>query len=69
MLTPLDLAKIESYRAKSLDNTITLDELKEAVKLMREGRLAASASSDAAKRKKAVAAIPNADDLLGELGI
>lgn len=46
---------------------MTLEEYKEAIILIRGGRVAAQQASDASKRKGAKAAIPNADDLLGEL--
>ena len=62
------LAKIASIRAKIADGTVQLSELQEGVRLLREGRLSAAAVSDSARRKKAVAEIPNANDLLGELG-
>ena len=67
MISPELSARIAVWRQKSLDGTITLDEQREALKLMREGRLAAAQSSAASKRSKAKAAVPNADDLLSEL--
>ena len=41
--------------------------MKEAVVFLRQGRLAAASSAATAKRKKAIAEIPHADDMLGEL--
>ena len=67
MISPELAAKISLWRAKSLDGTITMEEMREAVKQMREGRLAASQASANSKRSKAKAAVPNADDLLNEL--
>lgn len=61
-------SKIALIRHKLAEGTATTDDLREGVRLMREGRLSAVASSDSAKRKRAIAAVPNADDLLGELG-
>ncbi len=60
--------KLAEYRRKSADGTITLDEMREAVKLMRQGRVAAAATSAASRSKKAASAAPvNADNLLAEL--
>jgi hypothetical protein len=67
MLSPELQARIVEWRRKSLDGTITLEEQREAVKLMREGRLAAAQAQSAARRKKAVAEIKSADDMLDEL--
>jgi len=62
--------KIAIWRQKSAEGTLTLDEMREAVVLLREGRRsAATAASTGARRAKAKAAIPSADDMLDELGI
>jgi len=61
-------SRIAILRRKVEDNTATIEDLKEAVALMREGRVAAAASSTTAKRKQAIKEIPHADDMLGELG-
>ena len=67
MISPELSAKIAVWRQKSLDGTITIEEQREAVRLMREGRLAAAQASSASKRIKAKAEVPSADDLLNEL--
>lgn len=67
---PLELqAKISSWRLRAADGTLTLEEMKEAVKYLRAGRLgAATAAASAARtRKKAIAEIPSAGDMLNEL--
>jgi len=61
-------AQIEIWRQKVKDGTITNDELREAIRLIREGRMAAGA----AKPKKAKTPSENVtqqdtDDLLKEL--
>jgi len=61
-------SRIAILRRKVEDNTATIEDLKEAVALMREGRVSAAASSTTAKRKQAIKEIPHADDMLGELG-
>lgn len=67
MISPELQSQIAGWRQGAADGTMTLDEMREAVKLLREGRLSSSYSADAAKRKKAIAAIPKADDLLSEM--
>ena len=67
---PLDLqAKIATWRIRSAEGTLTLDEMKEAIIFLRAGRLGAAqtAQKAAATRKKAIAAIPSQDDMLAEL--
>ena len=59
--------KLTEWRRKSAEGTLTLDEMKDAIKLLRQGREAALVASAAGKRKAAAKVIPNADELLGEL--
>ena len=42
--------QLAEYRRKAADNTITLEEMREAVKFMRQGRLAAAATAASSKR-------------------
>lgn len=67
-MTPDLEAKIAVWRQKAIDNTLTTNEMTEAVLIMRAGRLGASIASAKSKKAKATAAIPAADDLLAELG-
>jgi hypothetical protein len=67
-MTPEIRQRIEILRQKSADNTITLDEMREAVVLMREGRKAAATSASVSRTKKAKAEIKSADEMLDELG-
>lgn len=48
---------------------LSFDDMKQAVKLMRDGREAAQASSTKARTTKAKAAPVNSDDLLSQLGL
>ena len=67
---PLELqAKISAWRLRAAEGTLTLEEMKEAVVFLRAGRLGAAtaAQATAAKRKKAIAAIPAAEDMLADL--
>ncbi len=67
-LIPVELQqKIADWRRRAATNELTLEEMKEAIIHLRAGRLAAAKSPAAEKRKKAHAAIPHADDMLGEL--
>lgn len=66
-MTP-DPAKIAEWRARAAEGTLSLEEMREAIEALRAGRVSAAYTSEASRRKKAVAAIPVADDLLAELG-
>lgn len=66
-LSPEALNKLAELRQKSILGTITEEELKGAIKLMREDRSSAALRTDAAKRVKARKAIPSADELLDQL--
>lgn len=61
-------SRIALWRAKALDGTITIEELREAVAAMRQDRKSAAVASDKSRRAKAKAEIPSADDMLSELG-
>lgn len=67
-MTPEMQSKVMLWRAKADAGTLTEEEMIQGIKLMREGRYGASVASDTAKRKRAAAVIPDADDLLKELG-
>lgn len=56
--------KVQLYRQKARDNTLTQDEMKEALIFLRQGRVAAAATSATSRAKKAPI---NSDDLLSEL--
>ena len=68
---PLELqSKIAAWRIAATEGTLSLEEMKEGIKLLRAGRLqaAVAASEGTRKRKAAIAVIPSADDMLAELG-
>ena len=58
--------KIALWRQKALDNTLTLDECKEAIIHLRQGRAAASAAAAKAGKGAKKPAV-NTDALLDEL--
>lgn len=66
LLSPEDQSRIAVIRAKAADGTATTEDYKEFIRTLRQGRTAALTAT-AASRAKAKAAIPSADDLLGEL--
>ncbi len=66
--SPELLANIAIWRQKAIDGTLTLEETREAIAALRQGRNSAHYASDTARRAKAKVAIPSADDLLAELG-
>lgn len=59
--------RVAVWRAKAADGTLTDEEMKEAVLLLRGGRASAKASSPAAIGKRAATVILDADDLLAGL--
>lgn len=64
---------IQIWRQKSLDGTITLEEMRQAIAAIRRERTGAGVKSAASREKKATtkakAAPINSDDLLSELGL
>lgn len=67
-MTPELQSQIAIWRAKCADGTMTLDDYKAAILLMRGERKSASTPSEQARRTKARAAIKSADEMLDELG-
>ena len=60
-------SRIAEWRAKALNNTLTVEDMREALKVMRGERVGAAAASEASRRKKAKIEIPDAQSLLDEL--
>lgn len=69
-MTPELNSKIAVWRARCAGQgePMTVEEYKEVIAQVRGGRVTAAAASDSSKKRAAKAAIPNADDLLDELG-
>lgn len=63
-MTPETSAKLQIWREKALAGTLTQDELRDAIILLREDRVRAAAVSTKSKAKKAPV---DADAMLGEL--
>ena len=68
-MSPEVQAKIAAWRAKAAANTLTPEEMAEAIKILRADRLGAAIASDKSRRSKAKAEVPDAEDLLAELGV
>jgi hypothetical protein len=62
MYSPEIVQKIAEWRQKVLDNTITREEMQQAIVILREGRAAAAEASKKSKSKKI-----DADELLAGL--
>lgn len=67
-MTPEVMSKIAIWRQKAVEGTLSSDEMKEAILVIRGDRRSAAHASDGARKKAAVKVIPSADDLLDELG-
>lgn len=60
--------KVAEWRAKARAGTLTQDEMKQAIQVLRQGRsLIAAATGGSKTNRAAKAAKPDADDLLSEL--
>ena len=61
--------QLESWKEKAINGTITIDELTEAIKVLRANRLSAGIAQSRARAIKTTATkvIPNADDLFADL--
>ena len=67
-MNPILMSKITLWRAKAAEGTLSEEEMIEAVKLIREGRISAATTAKTVSKAKALVEIPKADDLLDELG-
>jgi hypothetical protein len=61
-------ARIAALRAKGAEGTLTREDMREAVRLLKQDRNSAATASSNSYRRAAKAEIPDADSLLGELG-
>lgn len=67
-MTPEINQRIQILRQRmAAGEAISVEDCKEAVALMREGRLSSAYSAEKTKRVKAMVAIPKAADMLSEL--
>ena len=66
-LSPEMQSKVQLWRQKAREGTLTTEERREAIQLLRHDRIGAAQVSTASRAKKAPKAPINADDLLSEL--
>jgi len=66
-ISPELSSQISLWRAKAAEGTLTVEDEKAIIIHLRQGRIAAANASAAAKRKKAIIAIPSAADLLDDM--
>ena len=66
-MDPVLQSKVSVWRAKAAAGTLTEEEMIEAVKAIREGRISAATTAASKAKVKSAVAIPKADDLLNEL--
>ena len=67
-MSPEVSARLAVLKQKASENTLTIDEMREGVRLMREDRKVASTVSAVSRTKRARAEIKSADEMLDELG-
>ncbi len=69
-LSPEAQAKVQLWRQKAREGTLTQDEMREAIATLRQDRVAAAGASAVSRAKKSATAAKkavNSDDLLSEL--
>lgn len=62
-------SKIAIWRQQAANNTLSPEEMREAIIALREGRINAAKTTATATRSKAIKVIPDAQSLLDELGL
>lgn len=68
-MSPELASRIQIWRQRARDNTLTEADMAEAVAALRGDRQGAAIASDTSRRKSAKAAIPDAESMLAELGV
>jgi hypothetical protein len=66
-MTPELNAQIAVWRQAAIDNTLTLDQMKQAIVALRGGRVSAAIASSTSKAKKAPMQVQDSDSLMDEL--
>jgi hypothetical protein len=67
-MSPELTSKIAGWRSKALQNQLSVEEMREAILALRADRVGASIASAKTRVSKAKAEIPDALDLLAEMG-
>jgi hypothetical protein len=68
-ISPEISAKVVVWRQRALEGSMTIEEMRNAIIILREGRVSAAYASDTARTAKAKKVILNADDLLDEMNL
>ncbi len=68
-MTPELNSRIQIWRQRSRDGTLTEADMAEAIAALRGDRQGAAIASDTSRRKAAKTAIPDAESMLAELGM
>lgn len=66
-MSPEVLNEISVLRQKQALGTLTMEDMKKGIQIMREGRRTAAVSPDQTKRAKAKKEVKSGDELLDEL--
>lgn len=66
-MSPEVVSKIAHWRAKAANGTLTADEMREAIAVLRADRVGAAVASATSKASKVKAPPPDASSLLDEL--
>lgn len=66
-MTPEVNSKIAEWRAKAAAGTLTADEMRQAIVILRAGRVGAAIASTKAKTARAKAEIPDANSMLDDM--
>jgi len=69
MYSPEVVQKVAVWRQRIATNQLTEAEMQEIVNTLRAGRTGAAIASETSRRKTAKAAVPDAEDMLKELGL
>lgn len=68
-MSPEIIAKISIWRQAASEGNLTVDQMREAVNLIRGDRKTAAVSSEQARKTRAKKEIKSAEDMLKELGV
>lgn len=66
--SPEIITKIAIWRQKAADGTLTIEDCKEYVIVLRGGRRSAAEASEASRKTKARKVVKSAEEMLNELG-
>lgn len=69
MLSPEMQAKVATWRQKAIAGTLSVEDMREAIVLLRSNRRSAAVSATEARRTKARKVVQSADDMLKDLGL